>query len=150
VHPSRRLLRGCQLPGLGVGGGEEGHVVGAEQRVFVGVAAEDDFADLRLAALQRALDLVGLVQRAAGMHGDLELAGRGLVDVGGELVDVFSMEIRGRVTGGHVPLGLGRCGQGGETETECGGERAKAGFHQRIPHEKGTVKNGRREKRAAR
>jgi hypothetical protein len=90
-------LRGGELPRFGVGGGEEGHVVGAEQRIFVGIAAEQDFADLRLAALHRALDLVGLVQRTAGMDGDLELAGRGLVHVGGELVDVLGMEIGGRV-----------------------------------------------------
>jgi hypothetical protein len=57
----------------------------------------DDFADLRLAALHRALDLVGLVQRAAGMHGDLELAAGGLVDVGGELGDVLGVEVGGRV-----------------------------------------------------
>lgn len=42
---------------------------------------------MSLAALHRALDLVGLEQRAAVVHRDLELAGSGLVDVVGELPD---------------------------------------------------------------
>ena len=42
------------------------------------------------------------------------------------------MEIGGRVGRGHVPLGLGGGGEGGETE--CGDEGAKAGIHQRDPH----------------
>jgi hypothetical protein len=129
----RGLLRGGELFRFGVGRGKEGHVVGAEQRVLVGIAAEQDFADLRLAALYRALDLVGLVQRTAGMDGDLELAGSGLVHVGGKLGDIFGVEIGGRVGRGHVPLGLGRGGQGGESE--CGNEGAKAGLHMGSPPE---------------
>jgi hypothetical protein len=75
-------------------GGKEGHVVGAEDRVFVGVAAEhDDLADLGLAALYGALDLVGLEQRSAGWTVILSLPPLALSTSAANWVDVLGVEI---------------------------------------------------------
>ena len=46
------------------------------------------------------------------MHGDLELACAGLVDLIGELDQVYRVEVGRRVGGGQVPLGLGLDGEG--------------------------------------
>ncbi|MNV74442.1 hypothetical protein D3C71_1676600 [compost metagenome] len=58
------------------------------------------------------------------MHGDLELAARGLVHVAGQLHHVFGVEIGGRVGRSQVPLGLGKRrgdGQAGrQCQAECG------------------------------
>jgi hypothetical protein len=103
----RRLLRFSQLVGRCIAGGHEGQAVGAVNRVFVFKVDQQHFTDLRLAALHRALDLVGLEERGIGMHRDLELAAAGLVDVGRELRERFGVEIAGGVGSGQVPLGLG-------------------------------------------
>ena len=55
----RRLLRRrTSFFDVGVAGGEERQAVGAEERVLVLEVDQQDLADLRLAALHRALDLV--------------------------------------------------------------------------------------------
>jgi hypothetical protein len=41
---------------------------------------------------------------------DLELAARGFLDVGDELHDVFSVEIRSGVRGRQIPFGLRQAG----------------------------------------
>ena len=73
--------------------GQEGQAVGAEDRPLVLEVDQQDLADLRLPALHRALDLGRLEQRGVGVHRDLELAAGGLVDVGGELLEVLGVEV---------------------------------------------------------
>ena len=70
---------------------------------------QQNFAELGLPALYRALDLIRLEQRRIGMHGDLELARRGLVNVIGERHQVLAVEVTSGVGGGQIPFGLGRC-----------------------------------------
>ena len=109
------LLRLVQLHRGVVAVGEEGQAVDAEQRPFVRIQRQQDLAHLRLPAAYRALDLRRLEQGRVGVHGDLQLAGRCLVDIGNELHDVFGVEVVRRVAGGQIPFGLG-LGGGGEGE----------------------------------
>jgi len=111
----RGLLRLVQLQRGVVAVGEKRQPVDAEQRPFVRIQRQQDLAHLRLAAAHRALDLGRLEQRRIGVHGDLQLAGRCLVDIGDELHDVFGVEVVRRVAGGEVPFGLG-AGRGGQRE----------------------------------
>jgi hypothetical protein len=104
---SKRLLRLVELDRLVVAVGQEGQAVGTEDLPLVLEVDQQDLADLRLAALHGALDLGRLEQRGIGVHGDLELAAAGLVDVVGKLLQVLGVEVGGRVGGGQVPLGLG-------------------------------------------
>jgi len=110
----QRLLRRVELERRVVAVGQEGQAVDAEDRPLVGEVGQQDLAGLRLAALDRALDLRRLEQRGAGMHGDLQLPVRGLGHVVGELLDVDRVEVVRRVGGGQIPGGLGLGGAGRE------------------------------------
>jgi hypothetical protein len=105
-----------ELSGRAVAVGEERDRVDAEQRVFVRRAGENEFARLRLPGLHRALDLVGLVERAVRVQRDLQLAGGRFVDIGSELLHVLGLEAADGVTGGQVPLGLRLRGTGGQAD----------------------------------
>ena len=109
---SAGLLRLVELHRLGVAVGEEGQAVDAEDLPLVLEVDQQHLADLRLAALHRALDLGRLEQRGVGVHRDLQLAAGRLVDVVGELDQVLGVEVGRRVGGRQVPLGLGRGGGG--------------------------------------
>ena len=104
----RRLV---ELQRIAVGRREERNAVEPVERILVLEVDQQDLADLRLAALHGALDLRRLEQRRVRVHGDLELAAGGLVDVVGELLDVLGVEVAGRIGRRHVPLGLGGHGQ---------------------------------------
>jgi len=52
------------------------------------------------------------------VYGDFEFAARSLVDILGELLDVFGVEIRCGVAGGHVPFLL-RNSLAAERESGC-------------------------------
>jgi hypothetical protein len=109
----------------------KGHGVERVERVFVGQPGDDQLADLRLPGLHRALDLVRLEQRAVGVHGDLELAAGGRIDLLGELLDVLGVEVAGRIRGGHVPRGLGLCGGGDADPDQRCGDRLEEGMQER-------------------
>jgi hypothetical protein len=129
-----------QLHRLGVAVGQERQAVGAEHLPLVLEVHQQHFAGLRLAALHGALDLRRLEQRRIGMHGDLELAAAGLVDVGGELVDVLGVEVGGRIGRGQVPLGLGRGAAGGD---EAGSRKGERTNHRHGGHSCRKVDEGR-------
>jgi hypothetical protein len=63
----QRLLHAGEAPGLREGRGEEGDVVGPEERVLVLEHDHEQLAHLRLVRLHRAHDLRHLEQRGAGM-----------------------------------------------------------------------------------
>ena len=93
-----RGFRGViQLLGVGEAHRQERHDVDAEDRVFVLVQRDQDFAHLGLAGRDRALDLGRLEQRRAGMDGDLQLAAGRVRDVLGEGREVFAVRIVGRI-----------------------------------------------------
>ena len=123
----RRLLRLVQLHGAVVAVRQEGQAVGAENLPFVLEVGQQDFAGLCLPALHGALDFGRLEQRRIGMHGDLEFAAAGLVHVIGELHQVFTVEIGGRVGRGKVPLGLGGCCR---ANTQDGSHQGEFEFHE--------------------
>jgi hypothetical protein len=59
-----------------------------------------------LAGLDGPLDLVGLVEGGVGMDGDLQLAAGRLLDLVGELDDIFGVEVLRGIGGGQIPFGL--------------------------------------------
>ena len=117
-----------QTPRFSVRSGQERDRVHAVQRVFVGSARQDELGRRHLARLHRTLDFVGLVERATGVQGDLELAAGQLIDLFGELLVVLGLEGVGGITGGQIPLHLGMSGSGHNQ-----GERQKAAFHEMTP-----------------
>ena len=94
---------------------------------------QQDFTRLRLSTLHCTLDFRRLEQRAVDVHRDFQLAGAGLVNVGGKLHQVFTVEVGGRVGGWQIPFGLGKSrttGQG-QCQRGCGGGQCKqATFHE--------------------
>ena len=116
-----------ELHGGVVAVSQEGQAVGTKKLRFVLEVDQQDFTGLRLAALHSALDLRGLEQRCVGMHGDLEFAAAGLVHVIGELHQVFTVKVAGRVGGGQVPFGLGH-GAGAQAQGN-GGDQCELEFH---------------------
>jgi hypothetical protein len=139
----QRTLGLVQLHRLVVAVGEEGQAVGTEDLPLVLVVHEQDLAGLRLSALHRALDLRRLEQRGVGVHGDLQLAGAGLVDVGREGGQVLAVEIGRRVGGGQIPLGLRRRAerQGGERGERDGSDQRHEG-HSCLRGQKGNGWSG--------
>ena len=114
-----------QLHRVCVAGGEKRNAVEAEQGILVLEIDQQDLARLRLIALDRALDLVGLEQRRVGVNGDLELAAGRAVDVGDELGDVLGVEVGRGICGRHVPFGLrGRGHRDRPSEQGCQGSNA--------------------------
>jgi hypothetical protein len=83
--------------------------------------------DRGLAALNRALDLRRLEQGSVGVHGDLQFAARGLLDVGGELHQVLGVEIARRIGRGQIPGGLGGGGCAKRQRSRC--EQGMDQFH---------------------
>ena len=107
-----RLLRLVQLLRFGIGRGEERHDVGAEDRAFVLQVGHQQLADLRLAGLNRALELRHLEQRRVGVNRDGELAVGCLLHIVCEGLDILGMVVGGGIARGHVPFGLSRRRQG--------------------------------------
>jgi hypothetical protein len=103
----QRLLCAPELHCFVVAVRQEGQPVSAEDDPLVLVGGQQDLANLRLAALHRALDLGQLEQRGVGVDGDLQLAARRLVNVVCELLQVHGVEVGGRVGRRQVPFGLG-------------------------------------------
>ncbi|MPL74770.1 hypothetical protein SDC9_20587 [bioreactor metagenome] len=127
-----RLRRVAQLVRGLEGGGEEGHRVIGEDRVLVRMRRQQPFADLRLAHLHRALDLVAFEQRAARVDGDLERAARAGLHVLGEGHIVLRLVVVGGVGNRHVPafgMGGGDHRRGQQDRGQQGGEE---GFHRGI------------------
>jgi hypothetical protein len=115
-----RLLRLPEFGALLVSRGEEGHAVGAVKRVLVLVIDQQDFADLRLTALHGAFDLRRLEQRGTRVDLDLEAAARRRLHGLGEFADVLRVEIRGRISGRQIPLGLRHGTAGGQRDDGTG------------------------------
>ena len=64
------------------------------------------------------------------MHRDLELAAAGLVHLVGELHQIFTVKVAGRVGGGQVPFGLGH-GAGAQAQGD-GGYQCELEFHEGL------------------
>ena len=105
----QRLLRLVELHGLVIAVGQKGQAVNAKGLPFVLEVHQQNLAQLGLAALNSALNFRGLEQRRVGVNRDFELASCGFVDIGSKLGHVDGVEVGGRVGGGQVPFGLGRC-----------------------------------------
>ena len=69
---------------------------------------DQDFAGLRLAGRDRALDLRPLEQRRAAVDGDLQLAAGRVGDILGEGVEIFDVRIVVRIGARQIPFGLRR------------------------------------------
>ena len=101
-----RLLCLIKLEGLLVAGGQEGNAIQPIDRPFVFEVDQQHFAQLRLTRLHRPLDLGGLEERGIRMDRDLEFAAARLLDVIGELHQIFSVEVAGSIGCGQIPFGL--------------------------------------------
>jgi hypothetical protein len=113
--------------------GQERQAVGPVDLPFVLEVGQQDLADLRLAALHRALDLRRLEQRRVRVHRDLQFAATGFVDVVGELHQVLGVVVARGVAGGQIPLGLCQCGERQRERAEHGSaHRDTAGRRHRL------------------
>jgi hypothetical protein len=118
----RRPGSGIELARLFEAGRQEGQRIEFEQRMFVAQRADQPFAELRLAGLHRAFDLVALVERAGGMDDNLDRAARCLADGRGEAFGVLRVIVARRIDHGHVPFLGRRCSRDAEREHSRAGQ----------------------------